>query len=84
MNLFITQISKREMEDKTDVLSRAAMRQEEVWSSVEHLIALMASQLARESCTFGKEGPLVLEGQRALVAFWCWTMASARDMFAWF
>ena len=37
MNLFVTQISKREMEGKADVLSWADMRREEVRSSVEHL-----------------------------------------------
>ena len=42
-------------------LSRAHMRRDEVWSSVAHMITLMASPVARESYTFGKEGPLILD-----------------------
>ena len=57
MNIFVTQISKREMEGKAYVLSRADMRREEVRSSVEHLITLMASRVARESYTLVMRAP---------------------------
>ena len=69
MNLFITQVSKREMEGKADVLflgGYEARRSLVRYGALDYTDGQLSSHRVLH---FGKEGPLVLEGRRASVPF---------------